>query len=431
MDSRIVSPTRRRVPGRLLQFQPEPESLLTCCTEVPLPDESEPLKQSIGLQKLDTKEKSFRYLDFAEGGANAALNKWGQFLQFSRLVADDRDRESWQYISVEPRHILRLEHIAPAKGSCRPDQEGHYSEEKRRTLGWEPNNPEWKSSVYHLNDSDAYQRRHDKFNALCMQKQGLGLRFSENTDISELQYYYRNDRWPEVRYTAEGKVKVVLQYYIENGQIIQDMCLTSESTEETELSLEFEFTTGIRIASGNMRGPEEKREDEHDFDHVLQQVLENKASGSQWKLKRGNYYAAASLFKDGQPKPFSLLRAGQQIGVPGCNINIRSNDSIMHRETFILGPGAKTKFTSAFKIEHIGTRNTPPQYFDISPRLELLQDRWWSFDTESSSFIFRRNLETILSHAMPLPRVKDEAYQPYVLHDHDLMNTFRTWGSSL
>ncbi|RPA93199.1 hypothetical protein L873DRAFT_1793824 [Choiromyces venosus 120613-1] len=396
-------------------------------------DEPKSPRQSIGLQELDTKEKSFRYLDFAESGANAALNKWGQFLQFSRLVVDDGDCDSWNYISVEPRHILRLEHIAPAMGSFNPDQEVNYSEDERRALGWAPDNPEWKPSVYHLNDSDAYQRKHDEFNTLCMQNQGLGLRFSGNTNISEPEHYYRNDRWPEVRYTVEGKVKVVLQYYIENGEIIQDMCLTSESTEETELTLEFELTTGIRVAPGNMRGPKEKRAEEHDFDHFLQQVLENGApAGCQWRISRGNYYATASLFKDGQPKPFRLLRAGEQIDEAGCNIEIRSNDSIMHRETLILGPRAKTKFTSAFKIEHIGIRNTPPpQYFDISPRLESLQDRWWSFDTESSSFIFRRNLETILSHAMPLPRVKDEAFQPYVLQDHDLMNTFQTWSSSL
>ncbi|KAG0635824.1 hypothetical protein HOY80DRAFT_1056031 [Tuber brumale] len=38
-------------------------------------------RQEIRLSKLNTKEELFRYLDFAEGGTNYALNKWGRFLQ--------------------------------------------------------------------------------------------------------------------------------------------------------------------------------------------------------------------------------------------------------------------------------------------------------------------------------------------------------------
>ncbi|KAG0634174.1 hypothetical protein HOY80DRAFT_1140887 [Tuber brumale] len=202
-----------------------------------------------------------------DGGSNAALNKWGQFLQLSRLaVGDDRnldgDLDSWNYISVEPQNIFRLEHIGLARTSDESEQEEEEDEEvrkrdseKRRTQGWEPDNPEWKPSVSVYRDIPAYPRRHDKFNALCMRNQGLGLRFSGNTNISEPEHYYRNERWPEVRYTVEGKVRVVLQHYIRNGDIIQDMCLTSESSEETELSLEFDFTTGIRIAIWDMNQP--------------------------------------------------------------------------------------------------------------------------------------------------------------------------------
>ncbi|CUS15020.1 unnamed protein product [Tuber aestivum] len=394
-------------------------------------------KQLIGLSELDTGGKAFRYLDFAEGGANAALNKWGQFLQFSRLVTGGGDPSSWNYVSVEPRNIFRLEHIAPAQTSCEKEQgedddeevRERASESERRAQGWEPDNPEWKPSVYYYSDYPAYPRRHDKFNALCMRNRGLGLRFSDNTEMSEPEHYYRNDRWPEICYIVERKVKVVVRHYIQDGEIIQDMCLTSESDEETELNLEFEFTTGVRIAPGNMS--QLKEGNVGIPDHFLQRVSEGEAPGSHWKIRHGDYYATASLFKDGEPKPFSLLVDGEQGNKVECRIDILSDETLRHRETFVLKSKASVKFTSIFRLDHESVPVTLPHYFDISPRLESFDGRWWSFRTESSSFIFRRNLETILSHAIPLPRVKDECYQPYVLHDHDLINTFQTWSSSL
>lgn len=377
-------------------------SLLTYCAEAQSRSEQpEPPKQFVKLSKLDSKEKPFRYLDFAEGGANAALNKWGQFLQFSRLVLGGGDPDTWHYISVEPRDIFQLEYIAP-------------EQKEDEDVCWERDH--W------------YPRRHNKFNALCMQDQGFGLRFLDNTNISEPEHYYRNDRWPEVRYTVEGRVKVVLQHYIQDGEIIQDMCLTSESAEETELNLEFEFTTGIRIAPGSMR--ELKEADA--LKHSLQLVAEEEAPESHWKIWCGSYYVTASLFKDGKPKPFSFLGDGKQKNMPEWDIDILSDDPIRYRETFTLRSKAKVKFTSVFKLDHENTpNNTLPHYFDISPHLELFDGRWWAFKTESSSFIFRRNLETILSHAMPLPWIEDENYQPYVMHDHDLINTFQSWSNSL
>ncbi|KAG0634168.1 hypothetical protein HOY80DRAFT_895355 [Tuber brumale] len=146
---------------------------------------------------------------------------------------------------------------------------------------------------------------------------------------------------------------------------------------------------------------------------------------------RGNYCATASLFEDGKPKPFSLLGDGKLNSVAKCRIDILSDDPVRHRETFILESKGSVKFTTVFKLDRRKASNTPPQYFDISPRLVSFDDRWWSFKTEPSSFIFRRNLETILSHAMPLPWVDGETYRPYVLHNHDLVNTGQTWSSSL
>ena len=258
-----------------------------------------------------------------------------------------------------------------------------------------------------------------------MQNQGLGLRFSDNTNISEPEHYYRNDRWPEVHYMAEGGVKVILQYYIRDGEIIQDMYLTSESAEETELNLEFEFTTGIRIASGNVGQP--KVEDA--LKHSLQLVTEE-APESHWKIWHGRYYVTASLFRDGKPMSLSFLGDGKQKNMTEWDIDIPSDDPIRYRETFTLK--SKTKFTSVFKLDHENTpNNTLPHYFDISPHLKPFDGRWWAFKAESSSFIFRRNLETILSHAMLLPWIKDEKFQPYIMHDHDLGNTGQTWSSSL
>ncbi|PWW77876.1 hypothetical protein C7212DRAFT_276900 [Tuber magnatum] len=111
------------------------------------------------------------------------------------------------------------------------------------------------------------------------------------------------------------------------------------------------------------------------------------------------------------------------------SIDILSDDPIRYRETFILKSKATVKFTSVFKLDNVP--NAPPQYFDTSPHLKSSHNRWWSFKTKSSSFIFRRNLETILSHAMPLPKIKGDKYRPYVLHDHNLTNTFQTWSASL
>jgi len=338
------------------------------------------------------------------------------------------DPGSWHYISVEPWDIFRLEDITPEQEEDEDEDEGGGGglENKRGTL-WGADNPEWKPNICYYSDP-AYLRRHDKFNALCIQSQGLGLRFSDNTNISEPEHYYRNDKWPEVRYTVEGEVKVILQHYIRDGEIIQDMCLTSESAEETELNLEFEFTTGIRIAPGNMSQPKEGEEDTPK--RSLQPVSE--APGSHWKIWRGSYYVTASLFEDGKPKPFSLLGDGKQKSMAEWEIDILSDNPIKYRETFTLKSGAKAKFTSVFKLDHENTpNNTLPHYFDISPHLESFDDRWWGFKTKSSSFIFRRNLETILSHAMPLPWIEGENYQPYVMHDHDLINTFQTWSSSL
>ena len=363
-------------------------------------EQPEPPKQFVKLSKLDSKEKPFRYLDFAEGGANAALNKLGQFLQFSRLVLGGGGPDTWHYISLEPRDIFRLEHIAP---------------EQREDEDVCSDNEHW------------YRRRYRKFNALCMQNQGLGLRFSDNTNISEPEHYYRNDRWPEVHYTVEGRVKVILQHYIRDGEIIQDMYLTSESAEETELNLEFEFTAGIRIAPGNVGQPKE----EDALKHSLQLVTEQ-APESHWKIWRGSYYVMASLFRDGKPKQFSFLGDSKQKNMTEWDIDILSDDPIRYRETFTLKSKAKAKFTSVFKLDHENTpNNTLPHYFDISPHLKPFDGRWWAFKTESSSFIFRRNLETILSHAMPLPWIEDENYQPYIIHDHDLINTCQTWSSSL
>ncbi|KAG0127850.1 hypothetical protein HOY82DRAFT_624186, partial [Tuber indicum] len=113
------------------------------------------------------------------------------------------------------------------------------------------------------------------------------------------------------------------------------------------------------------------------------------------------------------------------------DIDILSDYPVRYHETFTLESRGRVKFTTVFKLDHENIDSTQPEYFDISPHLEPFSDRWWGFKTESSSFIFRRNLETILSHVMPLPRIDGEAYQPYVLHDHDLINTFQTWSSSL
>ncbi|CUS15022.1 unnamed protein product [Tuber aestivum] len=394
-------------------------------------EQQETQKQFIGRSKLDTsKEKSFRYLDFAEGGTNAALNKWGQFLQLSRLVVGRGDTSNWNYISLEPRNILGLEHIAPVPESHDHKQKGEEEDSGRGrgSLGSEHDNPKWKPGVYCCSGYLAHPGRHDEFNALCIRNQGLGLRFSNNTKISDPEHYYRNDRWPEVRYTVEENITVVLQYYIRDGEIIQDMFLTSESDEETELNLEFDFTTGIRITPGNMSQPKEGNVDVPD--HFLQRVSEGEAPGSHWKIRRGDYYATASLFKDGEPKSFSLLVDGEQENKAECRIGILSDEPLSHRETFVLKSKASAKFTFVFKLDHESVPVTLPHYFDIS-RLELFDGRWWSFRTESSSFIFRRNLETILSHAMPLPPVEGEDYQPYVLHDHDLINTLQTWSSSL
>ncbi|KAG0635827.1 hypothetical protein HOY80DRAFT_1091638 [Tuber brumale] len=112
-------------------------------------------------------------------------------------------------------------------------------------------------------------------------------------------------------------------------------------------------------------------------------------------------------------------------------IDILSDDPIRHHETFILKPKAKVKFTTVFKLDHESVSNTLPQYFDIYPHLNLFNGKWWSFKTESSSFIFRRSLETILSHAMPLPWVEGETYRPYFPHNHDLINMHLTWCSFL
>ncbi|KAG0634170.1 hypothetical protein HOY80DRAFT_929088 [Tuber brumale] len=196
------------------------------------------------------------------------------------------------------------------------------------------------------------------------------------------------------------------------------MYLTSESSEETELSLEFEFAAGIRIAPGNTTQPKSWEEDAPD--RFLEPVSEGETPGSRWKVRRDNYCATASLFGDGNLKSLSLLGDGKQ-----------SNNPARHLENFLLKPKGRVKFTSVFKLDRGNGHTTPPQYFDISPHLESLVDRWWSFRTESSSFIFRRNLETILSHAMPLPRVGGETYRPYVLHNHDLINTGQKWSSSL
>ncbi|KAG0634172.1 hypothetical protein HOY80DRAFT_929091 [Tuber brumale] len=196
------------------------------------------------------------------------------------------------------------------------------------------------------------------------------------------------------------------------------MCLISESSEETELSLEFEFAAGIRIAPGNTTQPKSREEDV--LDHFLEPVSEGETPASHWKIWRGNYSATASLFEDGNLKSLSLLGDGKQ-----------SNNLARHLENFLLKPKGRVKFTSVFKLDRGNGHTTPPQYFDISPHLESLVGRWWSFKTESSSFIFRRNLETILSHAMPLPRVGGETYRPYVLHNHDLTNTCQKWSSSL
>ncbi|KAG0125683.1 hypothetical protein HOY82DRAFT_616204 [Tuber indicum] len=271
-------------------------------------EEHGPPRQHIGVSQLDTEGKPFRYLDFAEGGTNAALNKLGQFLQLGRLVVGGVDPESWNYISVEPRSIFRLEHVAPAQILHEPEQEEGEDEEKiegedeetmvgvsrsgKGTQGGRPDNPEWKPSISDYSENPAYRQRHDGFNALCMNNQGLGLRFSGNTNISELEHYYRNDRWPEVRYTVEGKVKVVLQHYIQHGEIIQEMCLTSESTEETELSLEFEFTTGIRITPWDVFRPKSGQEDA--TRHFLETVPEGETPRSHWTFWRDSYYETAS-----------------------------------------------------------------------------------------------------------------------------------------
>ncbi|KAG0634167.1 hypothetical protein HOY80DRAFT_1100301 [Tuber brumale] len=212
-----------------------------------------------------------------------------------------------------------------------------------------------------------------------MKKQGLELQFSGNTNISKPEHYYRNDRWLEVRYTVEGKVRVVLQHYIQHGEIIQDMCLTLEFSEETKLSLEFEFTTGIRIAPGHMTQPK-AGEEEDAAEHFIEPVPEGHAPGSHWKIRGGKCYATAILFKDGKPKSFSL-REG--------DINILSDDLVRHHEASILKPNSRAKFTTVFKLDHQNVPNTLPQYFNISLDLESFGDRRWSFKTKSSSLILR------------------------------------------
>ncbi|KAG0634171.1 hypothetical protein HOY80DRAFT_895359 [Tuber brumale] len=180
---------------------------------------------------------------------------------------------------------------------------------------------------------------------------------------------------------------------------------------------------------------QQKGGEEDTPDHLLERVPEGEATGSNWKVRRGKYYATASLFEDGKPKTFSLFRGRKKNSITTCDIDIFSDELLRHRETFTLKSKGRVKFTSVFKLdlenEKENASNTLPHYFNISPYLEPVGDRWWSFKTEFSSFIFRRNLETILSHAMPLPRVGGETYQPYVLHNHDLINTCQTWSSSL
>ncbi|KAG0125694.1 hypothetical protein HOY82DRAFT_492662 [Tuber indicum] len=206
------------------------------------------------------------------------------------------------------------------------------------------------------------------------------------------------------------------------------MRLTSESSEETELSLEFEFTTGIRLPFRETLKPKGGEDDASD--HFLRKVP-GEVLGSHWGIWRDNYYATASLFEDGKPKSFNLLGDGKPNDATEFGIDTLSDDPVRHHEPFILKSKAEVKFTSIFKLHYGKFPDTPPQYFDISPHLEPFEDRWWCFKTESSSFIFRRHLEAILSHAMPLPNPDREVYQPYVLHNHDLVNMHPTWCSFL
>jgi hypothetical protein len=200
---------------------------------------------------LETKDRPFHYLDFADGGTNAALNRWGQFMQLSRLVTEGDKPASFRYISVEPRNILRLEamqssmqppppeppsELPPSEPPTEPPS-GEDAPPHQNQSDWDPDNPEWLPSAEVYEDYPAYPRRHDKFDSLCMQSGGLGLRFAEGASFSEPDHYYRNDRWPEVRYTVGGNVKVVIQFFIQGNQIIQEMTLTSVREPQSIWSL--------------------------------------------------------------------------------------------------------------------------------------------------------------------------------------------------
>lgn len=370
-------------------------------------------------RKVETKDRPFRYLDLADGGTNAALNKWGQFIQLSRLVTEGDEPGIFRYISLEPRNIVRLDAIQ--KSTADPD--------------WASGNPAWTSGPDGFGHYQAYPRRHDKFNDMCVQKNGLGLRFKESARFSEPEHYFRGDRWPDVRYTVDERVNVVIQFFIQDNQVVQEMTLTLIGENPIDLELEFEFTTGIRFTPEGLNfGPE-------GLDHSIERAPPRKQEGSQWKLSRDHYYATASLFIDKVPRELRLLRDENS----GEFNLLQEPVPCRHIEALTLESGQPVvRLTSIFKLGYAKTAVEPSNYIDISSPLGLLRDRCWNFEFPSSSFIYRRNLETILSHAMPLPSLPipednvdpkgDEIpaeIQPYVFHDHDLVNTALTWSSSL
>ena len=393
---------------RLLQLTKA--SFLTVCAAGGTPNQSQPVlvKALPETERIDIETKNQHIHRFGDGGAHAALSKFGELLQFSTPIID-RDGIC-NYVSVENRAVVALDSKYKRRTHedtdwSKAEEEDEYDVNSKADL--------FTSETSFSNFSRWARARMGALGSLYKEPStGWGLRLSAQSGVVKLcGMRYREDRWPEFDLEIEGKadVKIKVQYVVNQQRLVQQYTITSISSEVKELFLEVDLAAATRrlfFGKPLELDADEPFRNEH----------------SLWKLHDGSHVSVegctqkllVAIFKDGIGFPLDGIQDAE-------SLSVLSTDPICHQQSIQLPPGETVVFTAMYKILDINAKEDKQ---DIENSLLAAfaenHSRWWKFKQKSqgSAFIYRRTLENIIGvEAVPLPASEPGGIRPYILGD--------------
>lgn len=362
-----------------------------------------------GLTELDAQTRPLALLDFGDGsGTSGKLNRIGELAQLKKLVMTDHKIAACRLATAEPRSIQYP--------NANPSGQGYEEDENPKTSSY------YERMVPH---------KQDQFTQLASgssNTHGFGLRLDGvtlATTMTNLKTYYRNDKHPEVRYTVKDKANVLVRAVVHEGQVVQQLSLTSIASGKVELDLLFDLSVALDAAPYDRLNLEENNiSPERSPEKVFQTHVEGQ---TQWVIRQEDFHMSVVLYRDGKVHDISIE---SEDGVPADSLPPTLEAQLIHKETIQLAPRQTVEFTAVFK-QSAGTEflESPLHLVEIDKITQIEEpNMWWRFSGgEEESFLYRRSLEVIITAFMPIPnqppeKIGDLEIYPGTFHDHDAVD---------